>query len=193
MWKYNSPGIPDEKFIRGSIPMTKEEIRVVTLAKLRLTTDSIVYDIGAGTGSVTVEIARICSTGKVYAIEREEEGINLIRANCRRFGVTNVEAVLGGAPEALKGLPQANAIFVGGSGGKLEEIIKQAKHSLAPGGRVVINAVALETLTAAQRLLVEQGFADIEIVSLAVTRWLQRGRVRMADALNPVFIISGNI
>ncbi len=193
MWKYNSPGIPDEEFIRGSIPMTKQEIRVLTLAKLRLATSSIVYDIGAGTGSVTVEIARICSTGKVYAFEREEEGVNLIRANCRRFGVTNVEVVGGSAPEALIGLPQANAIFVGGSGGKLEEIIKQAKLCLAPGGRVVINAVTWETLTVVEHLLTEQGFADIEIVSLAVTRWLRKGRGRMADALNPVFIISGNI
>jgi cobalt-precorrin-6B (C15)-methyltransferase len=193
MWKYTSPGIPDDLFIRGNIPMTKEEIRVLTLAKARLLADATVYDVGAGTGSLTVEMARLVPGGQVFAIEREVEGVNLIKENCRRFGISNVTVLCGRAPEAMDNLPKANVIFIGGSGGELAGILAKARACLKPTGRIVINAVTIETLAAAQHLLAKQGFEDIEIVSLAVTRWPRKGRSHMAEALNPVFIISGNI
>ncbi len=190
MWKYTTPGIPDARFCRGSLPMTKEEVRVVTLAKARLEPDSIVYDIGAGTGSLTVEAALQAPRGKVYALEREAEGIRLIKLNCSRFGAANVEVIQAEAPAGMEELPKAQAVLVGGSGGKLAEIITAASSSLVKGGRIVINAVTLETLWAAQKELEENCFDELDIVSLAVTRWPRAGRSFMAKALNPVFIIS---
>ncbi len=190
MWTYTTPGIPDDRFCRGSVPMSKEEVRAVTLAKARLKPDSIVYDIGAGTGSLTVEAALQAPRGKVYALEREEEGINLIKLNCIRFGTANVEVIQSEAPTGMEGLPKAHAILVGGSGGKLAEIIAAASSGLVQGGRIVINAVTLDTLGKAQQELEENGFEEIDIVSLAVTRWPRVGRSFMAKALNPVFIIS---
>lgn len=190
MWTYTTPGIPDDRFCRGSLPMTKEEVRVVTLAKARLKPDSIIYDIGAGTGSLTVEAALQAPGGRVYALEREEEGIELIKLNCSRFGAANVEVIQAEAPAGMEGLPKSQAILVGGSGGKLAEIIAASSSSLVSGGRIVINAVTLETLGRAQQALGENGFEELDIVSLAVTRWPRVGRSFMAKALNPVFIIS---
>ncbi|MDA8440993.1 MAG: precorrin-6Y C5,15-methyltransferase (decarboxylating) subunit CbiT [Peptococcaceae bacterium] len=190
MWQYRSPGIPDEQFLRGKIPMTKQEVRVVTLAKARLQEDSIVYDIGAGTGSLTIEAALMAPKGKVYAVEREAEGLELIARNCTLFGVNNVEIINGTAPAAMQGLPQAHNILIGGSGGNLAQIIAVAAKSLRPGGRLVINAVTLETLAQAQNMLKSEGFSELEIVSLAITRWPVVGRSHMAQALNQVFIIS---
>lgn len=190
MWQYSSPGIPDDRFNRGRVPMTKEEVRVITIAKARLRPDSMVYDIGAGTGSLSVEAALLTPKGRVYAVERDETGVTLIKENCRIFGVDNVQVIHGEAPDAMAGLPLANCILLGGSGGYLRDIIFRAKECLHDGGRIVINAVTLETLNAAQTSLHDAGFVDMEIVSLAVTRWPVVGRSHMASALNTVFVIS---
>lgn len=189
-WEYRTPGIPDERFTRGKIPMTKQEIRILTLAKACLCQNSVVYDIGAGTGSLTVEAALLADRGKVYAIEREGEGVKLIKENCRQFAVENVQIIQGEAPAAMRGLPRADRVFIGGSGGKLTAIITEAAGNMTPGGRIVINAVTMETLNTAQRCLEEYDFSQIEIISAAVTRWPKIGRNHMAQALNPVFIVS---
>lgn len=193
MWRFVTPGIPDERFIRGEIPMTKEEVRAVTLAKARLRREAIVYDIGAGTGSLTVEAALLAPRGKVFAVEREPEGIDLIKQNCAKFEAENVEVISGWAPEALIGLPKAHAVIIGGSGGKLAQIIAQCAVNMETGARIVINAVTLDTLDVARVTLEENGFAELEIVTLAVTRWPRVGRSYMAKALNPVFIVSAEL
>lgn len=129
--------------------MTREEVRVLTLAKLRLRAGQTVYDIGAGTGSLTVEAGLLVQPGTVYAIEEDSRAVALIEANTRRLGVDNVRVVAGPAPEVLIGLPEADRIIVGGSRGKLIPLLERSWDKLRPGGRMVINAVTLETLQGA--------------------------------------------
>lgn len=189
-WPYKTPGISDSEFIRGQLPMTKEEIRAVTISKLRLKKDSIIYDIGAGTGSLTVEAARLADYGQVYAIEREIEGINLITSNLQKFGLQNVELVWGEAPKALRELPPADRVIIGGSGGKIKEILTLLDQQLlTPHGRIVINAITLDTLTEVYQLLKEMNYR-YEICQLAITKGSKIGKYEMLKAANPVYIIS---
>ncbi|MBM7557124.1 precorrin-6Y C5,15-methyltransferase (decarboxylating) subunit CbiT [Halanaerobacter jeridensis] len=189
-WQYRTPGIPDDKFIRGQIPMTKEEVRAVTIAKLRLNKDSTVYDIGAGTGSVTVETALKAVTGTVYAIERDAEGVDLIQQNIDKFSIDNVEVISGTAPAVLKELPPVERVMIGGSGGQLKEILAVVDKKLAMGGRVVINAITLDTLDLARTELARLDY-EVEICNLAVTRTKEVGNYQMLDGLNPIYIICG--
>jgi len=189
-WNYRTVGIPDSEFIRGEIPMTKEEVRTISLSKLRLKDDSIVYDIGAGTGSLTIESALLASKGRVYAIEREAEGVDLIKSNAAKFQVSNLEVIQGSAPKALLDLPEVDRVFIGGSGGKLEEILDVIDKKLKAKGRIVINAITLNTLNSSIKKLEELAY-DFEICNIAVTRTRQVGDYQMLQGLNPVYIISG--
>ncbi len=189
-WDYETGGIPDEMFIRGEVPMTKEEVRAVTLARLRLRGDSVVYDIGAGTGSVSVECGLKAKSGRVYAVEKEQDAVELIKRNIERFGLRNVTVVEGEAPEVLEGLPQPDRIFIGGSGGSMEGILDRISRIEGTGLRVVINAVVLETACEAMKILGAKGFRDIDIVNIAVSRGRPVGGRHMLQALNPVYIIS---
>lgn len=182
------PGMSDETFVRGKVPMTKEEIRILSVAKLQLTEDSIVYDVGAGTGSVSMECARLCTSGTVYAVERNPEGIALIRENSKKLHLSNVKAVEGLAPEALMDLPAPTHAFIGGSAGNMGEILDvlRAKN---PSVRIVINTIALESISEVMQLLKERGYdADIVQISAAKSRVL--GRYHMMTGLNPVYIIT---
>lgn len=190
LWPYSTPGVPDDLFVRGKVPMTKEEVRAVTLSKLRLEEDSVVYDIGAGTGSVAVECALAAPLGMVYAIEREPDGIQLIETNVKRFALCNVAVVEGEAPAALGGLEKPDRIFVGGSGGKLSDII--AWTDCLDSFRLVINAVTIESVGEALELLTKKGFSDIDIVSVAIARGNKVGAKHLMQALNPIFIISAD-
>lgn len=187
----HSPGIPDNLFLRGKVPMTKEEIRTVTLAKGRIGLKSVVYDIGSGTGSLTVEAALLAREGQVFALEREEEGVKLTKTNVQRFGLENVQVIQAEAPQGMAELPPARCIFIGGSGGKLEEILQVCQEKLAPGGRLVLNAITLETLWQAVQFMEANGFAEVETVSLTVARLNKVGRSHMWNGLNPVYIICG--
>lgn len=187
----HSPGISDNLFLRGKVPMTKEEIRIVTLAKGRIGPKSVVYDIGSGTGSLTVESALMASEGQVFAIEREEEGVKLTKANVQHFGLENVQVIQAEAPQGMEKLPPAGCIFIGGSGGKLEEILTVCQEKLAPGGRLVLNAITLETLWQAVQFMETNGFGEVETVALTVARLNKAGRSHMWNGLNPVYIICG--
>jgi cobalt-precorrin-6B (C15)-methyltransferase len=186
------PGLPDELFERGKVPLTKEEIRCLTLSKLRLEAASRVLDIGAGSGGLTVECALLLKCGRVWAVERDAEALGIIRANCSRFGLDNVTVVEGEAPGALEGLEQFDRIVVGGSGGKMNEIIARAKELLLPGGIVVINCILLESLYESLRALKEHGFSNINYLQAAIARSRELGGGTVLQPLNPVFIVSAS-
>lgn len=190
LWDYATGGIPDDLFVRGSVPMTKEEVRAVSVAKLRVRETDVIYDVGAGTGSVSVELALMASLGCVYAIEKNPEACELILQNRRKFGAFAIKLVQGTAPAALAELPPPDAVFIGGSGGELEEILRvlYQKNSQV---RVVINAVTVETVERALRLLNGMGFHDVQAVQLAITRTEPAGKSHLLRAQNPVFVISG--
>lgn len=183
------PGIPDEQFIRGNIPMTKTEIRVLALAKARIRRTDTVIDVGAGTGSLSVEAAFQASMGKVYAVEREAEGISLIKANAARFGLEHIVAVQGEAPAALSNLPEADVILVGGSGGKLVDILARTDELLKLGGRLIVMAVTPETLTETLTLMKKKENYHLECAGIQVTRLRPAGEKHLFQSLNPVYII----
>ena len=185
-------GIPDSQFIRGDIPMTKEEIRIVTLAKARINVTDSVIDIGAGTGSLSIEAALLAKQGKVVAIEREAEGVELIKANAAKFKADNVEVIQGTAPEALNGLAAADVVLIGGSGGKLPEILESADKLLKPGGRLIVTAVTVETLATALTNMKQKKEYSVDACCLQVTRIQAVGSSNMFKALNPIYIITCN-
>lgn len=185
-----SIGISDESFVRGKVPMTKEEIRTISLAKLCLTEDAVVYDVGAGSGSVSVEAARFCRNGKVYAIERKDEAVSLIRENQTKFRVENLEVVYGEALDCIRDLPSPTHVFIGGSGGNLLEIIRMIRQKNSKV-RFVINAVTLETV--AELAKIREAFPEydtMEIVQIAVSKGRELGAYHLMTAQNPVWIAS---
>ena len=188
-WPYASSGIPDELFIRGDVPMTKQEVRAVALAKLRLTATDTVWDVGAGTGSVSIEAALVARAGSVWAVERNVTGVRLIRENADAFGCGNVHAVPGVAPEALAKLPVPDAVFVGGSAGELPSIVEAAleKNSLV---RLCVPCVTVETLTEACALLSGSRFKGFEACQVSAARAEAVGSHHLMKAQNPVFLVS---
>jgi precorrin-6Y C5,15-methyltransferase (decarboxylating) len=183
-------GLGDEVFIRTSVPMTKEEVRAVSLAKLRLENNSVAYDIGAGTGSVSCEMALRARYGRVYAIEQNPDALSLVRQNQKKLGLWNIIPISGKAPEALKELPPADRVFIGGSSGALESILAEVFEK-NPACRVVINTVTLETLSLAVPLMEKYFPAAVDVVELSLSKAAHAGQYHMMRALDPVYIISG--
>ena len=183
-------GIPDDEFIRGAVPMTKSEIRAIILSKLKLKEDSILYDIGAGTGSVSVEVALLAKRGIVYAIEQKEEAVELIEKNKDKFILENIMVILGTAPEVMENLEKPDMAFIGGSKGNMKDIIKLLLIK-NPDIRLVITAIALETLTEVLRLMTEFKFEEVEVVQAAISKSKEVGSYHMLMGQNPVFIVSG--
>ncbi len=182
-------GLRDEQFLRDKVPMTKEEVRSVSLAKLELHTDSVIYDVGAGTGSVSVEAALRAPDGAVYAIERKPEAAELIRQNAKALGAANLEVIEGLAPEALEALPAPTHVFIGGSAGSLKEIAAAVLEK-NPRVRLVINAIALETVNEAMQMLTELPVGDVDIACVGVSRSKAVGRYHMMMGQNPVYVIA---
>ena len=182
-------GIRDEEFIRGKAPMTKEEVRTVSLSKLRLQKDSVCYDVGAGTGSVSVEMALRAWKGQVYAIEKKEDALALLKENKRKFAADNLEIVPGTAPEAMVELPAPTHAFIGGSSGNMNEIIRLLLDK-NPEVRIVINCITLETVSEALETAKEFGFEENEIVQLSAARSKAIGRYHMMMGENPIYIIT---
>lgn len=170
--------------------ITKEEIRVISLSKLKLKNDSIVWDIGAGCGSLSIEAALVARDGRVYAIEKGKRMVGHIERNKKRFGVTNIDIIHKEAPVALKGLPPPDRIFIGGGGIRMPEIMRLCSKRLKGGGRIVVNAVTMETLIKTVGLFKGAGW-DWEVVSVNVARTKNRGDLHIFNAHNPVFIIFG--
>ena len=184
-----SSGRPDDDFLRAQVPMTKSEVRAVTLSKLRLTRDAVCWDVGAGTGSVSIEMAELADRGTVYAVEQKPEACALIRENMRHLQVSNLTVVEGAAPDALADLPAPTHVFVGGSGGALTGILKAALLK-NPRVRIVLNTVTAETFSEAIGAIKALGLVNEEIVELNVSRARKVGSYHLMTAQNPVCIIS---
>jgi len=181
--------LKDEEFLRGKVPMTKSEVRSVSIAELELTEDAIVYDIGAGTGSVSIEIACTGEQIRVYAIEKNPEGVKLIDQNRKKFRTDGVQIIEGLAPHALEELETPTHAFVGGSSGNLREIVQLLQRK-NPDVRIVINAISLETVSEVMGLVDEGVLPDAEILQVSAARSKVLGRYHMMMGQNPVYIIS---
>lgn len=184
-------GIDDTEFIRGKVPMTKQEVRVLTLIKARIAPEAVVYDIGAGTGSISIEAARMAHDGKVFAIEKNPEGIALIKENMKKFQVNNIEVISGTAPDALAGLPGCDAVIIGGSGRKLDDIMDIAHERLKTGGRIILNCITIQTIASClEYLRAHREEFDYEAIQIQVNRLKAVGPYDMADAVNPIYIVT---
>lgn len=182
-----TPGIEDEEFIRGKVPMTKKEIREVSICKLRLYPGAVVYDIGSGTGSVAVEMADMSPDIEVFALEQKPEAVELIEKNKEKFHLDNITVIQTKAPEGLMNLKMPTHAFIGGSGGNMKEII-ETLHQINPGMRIVINAVSIETLCEIKEILMAYPVCDTEFVQLQVSRVKELGTYHMMQAENPIFV-----
>lgn len=182
-----TPGIADEEFIRGKVPMTKKEIREVSICKLRLYHGAVVYDIGSGTGSVAVEMADMSPDIEVFALEQKPEAVELIEKNKEKFHLDNITVIQTKAPEGLMNLKMPTHAFIGGSGGNMKEII-ETLHQINPGMRIVINAVSIETLCEIKEILMAYPVCDTEFVQLQVSRVKELGAYHMMQAENPIFV-----
>lgn len=182
-------GISDDMFMRSRVPMTKSEIRSISLSKLELQKDSIIYDVGAGTGSVAIEMAIQANQGIVYAIEQKVEAVQLIKENAHKFRVANISILHGQAPDMMADLPVPTHAFIGGSSGKMAQIID---HILAknPKARIVINAIALETISEIINYLKDRKVDDVDLVCVNVAKAKKAGGYHMMMGQNPVYIIS---
>ena len=184
-----APGLPDEAFERGDVPMTKQEVRAAVLAKLAVRPKDILWDVGAGTGSVSVELALAAPRGRVYAVECRPEGCALIKANREKFRTRNLVLVEGLAPDALSDLPAPDAVFIGGSKGSLAAIVDAALDK-NPDARICVSAIALETLSAAVAALTAQG-RTVQVSQIAVSRAKAVGGLHLMMAQNPIYLITG--
>ncbi|MEG1163229.1 MAG: precorrin-6y C5,15-methyltransferase (decarboxylating) subunit CbiE [Anaerovoracaceae bacterium] len=181
--------LTDDDFIRGKSPMTKESIRNLSVEALSIAPTDVVYDIGAGTGSVTVAMARRCFESTVYAIEKEDYAIELIHQNIEKCGAYNIKVIENVAPLGIEDLPPADKVFIGGSTGKLKDILDTvlAKN---PNTVVVVNAVTLETIAEVTKLFEQLEF-ETETICINVSKAQKLGRYNLMKAENPVYIIKG--
>ena len=184
-----TPHIRDAEFIREKVPMTKEEIRHVSICKLHLKSDSVLYDVGSGTGSIAVEAASLSNDMEVYAIEQKENAVQLITQNKEKHGLENIHVINAKAPDGMENLPVPTHAFIGGSSGNLKEIIEALKAK-NPHIRIVINAISMETICEIKEILAAYDVKNEDIVQLQVSRSKQIGHYHLMQAENPVWICS---
>lgn len=182
-------GINDEEFIRGKVPMTKAEVRAMIMVKARIAPEDTVVDIGAGTGSITVEAALCANKGIVYAIEMNPEGIDLIKQNAEKFGCRNIYPVLGSAPEAMAKLPMTDVVIIGGSGGNMHEILNKATNILRPDGRIVLTSVTAETMGEVVNEFKDRPFT-FDGFQMQINRLRKLGRYHLFNPMSPIFIFT---
>jgi len=183
------PAIPDEQFLRGEVPMTKQEVRVFLLAQAMIQPEDIIWDVGAGTGSLSVESALRAPQGKVFAMDGDAEACGLVQQNSERFGLANITVIHEKAPGSLRGLPDPDVVFVGGSGGKLLQILAEAAERLHAGGRLIVTAILVETLHDALQFTTGLEGFQVEACGLQITRIQPVARRHMFRALNSVYAV----
>jgi len=192
MWNYKTPGIPDEYFERTeNVPITKEEVRTIQISKARLKPGQIVYDIGCGSGSISVEAAfQVESSGNVLAIDYDENAVELTKKNISKFDLSNISVILGNAKEKILELEEADAIFIGGTGGDTKEIVEISQNKLKSGGRIVIGTILIETLYSVLQILDKLQFESVDITQITIAKSRKTSTGTMMLARNPVTIIS---
>ena len=193
MWKFKTPGIPDEEFDRTeSVPITKEEVRAVQISKARLSAGQTVLDIGCGSGSITVEAGlQVESTGKVIGIDIDPKAVELTKNNLEKFQVSNTTIILGDAKEKISDLnEEVDAIFIGGTGGDTKDILELSENKLKPGGRIVIGVILIETLYSVLQTIEKLKFSAIDITQITIGKSRKTSTGTMMLARNPVTVIS---
>lgn len=192
MWKHSTPGIPDEYFERvEEVPITKEEVRVIQISKGRLSQGQIIYDVGCGSGSVSIEAAlQVQESGKIFAIDLDPNAIELTKKNLAKFQISNVTVILGNAKEKISELPIADTIFIGGTGGDTADIVKLCESKLKQGGRIVIGTILIETLYSVLSIIEKLKFSSVDITQITVSKSRKTSTGTMMLAKNPVTIIS---
>ncbi|KGF73276.1 precorrin-6B methylase [Neosynechococcus sphagnicola sy1] len=192
LWPYVTPGIPDDLFERlPGIPLSKREVRLLILSHLRLQPNSVIWDIGAGTGTIPVEVGLLCPTSQIIAIERDEEVASLIRRNCDRFQVGNVQVIEDSAPDCLQHLPQAPHRVCIEGGRPMKAILQEVWRHLQPQGRLVATASSLEGLYVISESFAALQVRNIEVVQSGVNRLETRGSQQIFAAVDPMFVLSG--
>ena len=192
MWKFKTPGIPDEEFDRTeSVPITKEEVRSIQISKARLSPGQTVLDIGCGSGSISVEAGlQVESGGKVIGVDLDPNAIELTNRNLIKFSVDNATLIIGNAKEKISDLPEADAIFIGGTGGDTQEIVQLCEDKLKSGGRIVIGVILIETLYAVLQTIEKLKFDSIDITQITIGKSRKTSTGTMMLARNPVTVIS---
>ena len=192
MWNYKTPGIPDEYFERTeNVPITKEEVRTIQISKARLKPGQTVYDIGCGSGSISIEAAfQVESSGKVLAIDYDENAIELTKKNMYKFDLSNISVIFGNAKEKILELEEADAIFIGGTGGDTKEIVEISQNKLKSGGRIVIGTILIETLYSVLQILDKLQFESVDITQVTIAKSRKTSTGTMMLARTPVSIIS---
>lgn len=192
MWQHRTPGIPDELFDRvEDVPITKEEARVIQVSKARLSSGQVVYDVGCGSGSISIEAAlQVGSSGQVFSIDIDPNAVELTKKNLEKFGVSNVSVILGNATQKIGELPIADAIFIGGTGGETADIIKLCESKLKQGGRIVIGTILVETLYSVLNTIEKLKFSSVDIIQVTISKSKKTSTGTMFLARNPVTIIS---
>lgn len=187
----NLPGIADEEFIRDKVPMTKEEIRILTMCKAKIRPDNIIWDIGAGTGSLSIEAALLAPQGKVYAIEKKDLAVDLLHQNIAKFKLEDkVKVIATEAPKGLDELPNCDVVFIGGSGKHMFEILDIIDSKLNEGGRIIVNAVTIQTISEITTYMKQKESYTYEAIQVQVNRLRQIGSYDMFNAQNPVYIVT---
>ena len=192
MWKSKTPGIPDEEFERTeSGPITKEEIRAIQISKGRLSVGQTILDIGCGSGSVTVEAAiQVEESGTVIAVDIDPNAIELTEKNLKKFGITNYQLVEGNAKEKILELPEADTVFIGGTGGDTRDIVELCQNKIKSGGRIVIGVILIETLYSVLQTIEKLDFTEIDITQITIGESRKTSTGTMMLARNPVTVIS---
>lgn len=187
----NLPGIADEEFIRDKVPMTKEEIRILTMCKAKIRPDNIIWDIGAGTGSLSIEAALLAPQGEVYAIEKKDLAVDLLHQNIAKFKLEDkVKVIATEAPKGLDELPNCDVVFIGGSGKHMFEILDIIDSKLNEGGRIIVNAVTIQTISEITTYMKQKENYIYESIQVQVNRLRQIGSYDMFNAQNPVYIVT---
>ena len=187
----NLPGIADEEFIRDKVPMTKEEIRILTMCKAKIRPDNIIWDIGAGTGSLSIEAALLAPQGEVYAIEKKDLAVDLLHQNIAKFKLEDkVKVIATEAPKGLDELPNCDVVFIGGSGKHMFEILDIIDSKLKEGGLIIVNAVTIQTISEITTYMKQKESYTYEAIQVQVNRLRQIGSYDMFNAQNPVYIVT---